>query len=173
MGNIYKGHLDGRGLKIGIVVSRFNEAVTSRLLDGALEGLGCHGVAEEDVDVSWTPGSLELSIVAKRLAESGKYSAIICLGAVIRGETSHFDYVSSGTIQGVVNTNLETGVPVIFGVLSACNIESSSGFVRGDAICLNTNNVVKNDSKLPGGRHSSTVERMTNGISFIIVAEHR
>ena len=135
MGNIYKGHLDGRGLKIGIVVSRFNEAVTSRLLDGALEGLGCHGVAEEDVDVSWTPGSLELSIVAKRLAESGNYSAIICLGAVIRGETSHFDYVSSGTIQGVVNTNLETGVPVIFGVLTTENSEQArerSGGKKGN-----------------------------------------
>ena len=135
MGNIYKGHLDGRGLKIGIVVSRFNEAVTSRLLDGALEGLGCHGVAEEDVDVSWTPGSLELSIVAKRLAESGNYSAIICLGAVIRGETSHFDYVSSGTIQGVVNTNLETGIPVIFGVLTTENSEQArerSGGKKGN-----------------------------------------
>ncbi|MCH8087323.1 MAG: 6,7-dimethyl-8-ribityllumazine synthase [Chloroflexi bacterium] len=135
MGNIYKGHLDGRGLKIGIVVSRFNEAVTSRLLDGALGGLGCHGVAEEDVDVCWTPGSLELSIVAKRLAESGKYSAIICLGAVIRGETSHFDYVSSGTIQGVVNTNLETGVPVIFGVLTTENSEQArerSGGKKGN-----------------------------------------
>lgn len=135
MGNIYKGHLDGRGLKIGIVVSRFNEAVTSRLLDGALEGLGCHGVAEEDVDVSWTPGSLELSIVAKRLAGSGNYSAIICLGAVIRGETSHFDYVSSGTIQGVVNTNLETGVPVIFGVLTTENSEQArerSGGKKGN-----------------------------------------
>lgn len=135
MGNIYKGHLDGRGLKIGIVVSRFNEAVTSRLLDGALEGLSCHGVAEDDVDVSWTPGSLELSIVAKRLAESGKYSAIICLGAVIRGETSHFDYVSSGTIQGVVNTNLETGIPVIFGVLTTENSEQArerSGGKKGN-----------------------------------------
>ena len=135
MGNIYKGHLDGRGLKIGIVVSRFNEAVTSRLLDGALEGLGCHGVAEEDVDVSWTPGSLELSIVAKRLAGSGNYSAIICLGAVIRGETSHFDYVSSGTIQGVVNTNLETGIPVIFGVLTTENSEQArerSGGKKGN-----------------------------------------
>lgn len=135
MSNTYKGHLDGRGLKIGIVVSRFNEAVTSRLLDGALEGLGCHGVAQEDVDVCWTPGSLELSIVAKRLAESGKYSAIICLGAVIRGETSHFDYVSSGTIQGVVNTNLETGVPVIFGVLTTENSEQArerSGGKKGN-----------------------------------------
>ncbi|MCH7996976.1 MAG: 6,7-dimethyl-8-ribityllumazine synthase [Chloroflexi bacterium] len=125
MGNIYKGHLDGRGLKIGIVVSRFNEAVTSRLLDGALEGLGCHGVAQEDVDVCWTPGSLELSIVAKRLAESGNYSAIICLGAVIRGETDHYEHVAGEAAKGIAAASQSSGIPVIFGVLTTETVEQA------------------------------------------------
>lgn len=125
MGNSYKGGLEGEGLRVGIVVARFNEAVTSRLLSGAQEGLAQHGVKEEDVDIAWTPGSLELALVAKKMAKSGRYSAIICLGAVIRGGTPHFDYVASGVTQGVVRANLETGVPVIFGVLTTDNVDQA------------------------------------------------
>ena len=125
MGATYKGRLAGRGLRVGIVVSRFNETVTSRLLKGALEGLSLHGVNEEDVDVAWTPGAMEIALVAKKMAKSGRYSAIICLGAVIRGETAHFDYVASGATQGVVNANLETEVPVLFGILTTDTVEQA------------------------------------------------
>ena len=118
MGKTYKGDTLGKGLRIGIAASRFNETVTSRLLDGAIEGLDANGVSKDDVDVAWTPGALELPIVARQMAGSGRYDAIICLGAVIRGETAHFDYVSAGAQQGVVRASLDTGVPILFGVLT-------------------------------------------------------
>ena len=99
MGESYKGQLAGREMRIGITVSRFNEDVTARLLNGALEGLSDHGVKAGDIDTAWVPGAMELPLAAKKMAATGQYSAIICLGAVIRGETAHFDYVSSGVTQ--------------------------------------------------------------------------
>ena len=118
MGKTYKGDTLGKGLRIGIAASRFNETVISRLLDGAIEGLDANGVSKDDIDVAWTPGALELPIVARQMAGSGRYDAIICLGAVIKGETAHFDYVSAGAQQGVVRASLDTGVPILFGVLT-------------------------------------------------------
>ena len=118
MSNIYKGLIEGQGLRIGVAVSRFNETVTNRLLNGALEGLIKHGVSTENVDVAWVPGAFELPLVAKKLASDGNYDAVICLGAVIKGETSHFDYVSAGAEQGIVSVAIETGIPIMFGVLT-------------------------------------------------------
>ena len=113
-----RGDLHGLGLRIGIVVARFNEVVTHQLLKGAQEGLAGHGVAEEDVVVLWVPGSLELPVTAMTLAQAGRYNAIICLGAVIRGETSHYDLVSGQAAAGIMTVSVQTGVPVIFGVLA-------------------------------------------------------
>ena len=120
-----EGALQGRGLKIGIVVSRFNHIVTSRLLEGAREGLLQYGVKEQDITVAWVPGSLEIPLVAKKMAHSGRYNSMICLGAVIRGETAHFDYVAGETSKGVANTALETGVPLMFGVLTTDTVEQA------------------------------------------------
>ncbi|MFQ5874389.1 MAG: 6,7-dimethyl-8-ribityllumazine synthase [Dehalococcoidia bacterium] len=143
-------------MKFGIVVSRFNETITTRLLNGALEGLKEHGVEEDDVDVAWTPGALEIPLVAKRMADSGKYSAVICLGAVIRGETAHFDYVSSGVTQGVVEANLETEVPILFGVLTTYDLtqakERSGGRLgnKGFDAAVNAIEMANLLKKLPG-----------------------
>ena len=113
-----KGHLQGKGLRIGIVVSRFNEPVTSRLLQGAKEGLSEHGVRDQDVTVAWVPGSFEIPLVAKRLAQRGDFDAVICLGAVIRHETDHYRYVAEQAARGIADVGRETGVPMIFGVLT-------------------------------------------------------
>lgn len=112
------GSLDGAGLRIAIVASRFNELVTSRLVEGALAGLRGAGVREEDTLLAWVPGSFEIPVVAKRLATSRRFHAIICLGAVIRGETAHFEYVATEAARGVAQVARETGVPCIFGVLT-------------------------------------------------------
>ncbi len=125
MGESYKGQLAGEGMRIGIAVSRFNDDITTRLLNGAMEGLGDHGVAATDIDTAWVPGAMELPLAAKKMAASGLYAAVICLGAVIRGETAHFDYVSSGATQGVVRANLDTEVPILFGVLTTDNREQA------------------------------------------------
>ena len=125
MGESYKGQLAGREMRIGITVSRFNEDVTKRLLNGALEGLSDHGVKASDIDTAWVPGAMELPLAAKKMAATGQYAAIICLGAIIRGETAHFDYVSSGVTQGVVRANLDTEVPILFGVLTTENWEQA------------------------------------------------
>ena len=125
MAKSYEGMLLGKGLKFGVVVSRFNEVITTRLLDGAKDAFVRHGVAEADIDVAWTPGSLEIPLVAKKLAESGKYSAIICLGAVIRGGTSHFEYVASEVNRGIARVSLDTGVPVIQGIITADTLEQA------------------------------------------------
>jgi 6,7-dimethyl-8-ribityllumazine synthase len=119
------GNLDGHGLRVGIVVARFNELITSQLLAGARDGLRRHGVSDDEVDVAWTPGALEIPIVAQALARSGRYEAIICLGAVIRGATAHFDYVAAGVANGVSRVALEAGLPVIFGVLTTDTIEQA------------------------------------------------
>jgi 6,7-dimethyl-8-ribityllumazine synthase len=125
MGKSFVGVLDGRDLRIAIAVTRWNELVTERLLGGARDGLVRHGVAETHVDVAWVPGAFELPLVAKRLAESRKYDAVICLGAVIRGATSHYDIVCNQAAAGITRAGLDTGVPVVFGVLTTDTIEQA------------------------------------------------
>ncbi len=125
MGATYQGDLDGAGLHIAIAVSRFNEPVTSRLLEGARKALERHGVKDKNVAVAWTPGAFELPPVARAFAESGAYDAVVCLGAVIRGETSHFDFISAETARGIGQVSAETGVPVIFGVITPNTLEQA------------------------------------------------
>ncbi len=114
----YAGSLDGRGLRVAIVVARFNSFVTDRMLEGAQETLRSRGVAAADIAVAFVPGSFELPLAAKRMAESGGYHVVLCLGAVIRGETAHFDHVAGAAARGVLDASMDTGVPVIFGVLT-------------------------------------------------------
>jgi len=125
MGTIYEGHLVGTGLKIGIVVARFNEFITGKLLGGAEDALRRHGVDKKDVDVAWVPGAYEIPLIAKKMAASGNYDAIITLGTVIRGATPHFDYVCSEVAKGVSAINMQEGIPVIFGVLTTDTIEQA------------------------------------------------
>ena len=125
MPNIYEGHLIGTGLKIGITVSRFNSFITTKLLDGALDALKRHGVNLDDVDIFWTPGSFEIPATAKRLAESKRYGAIVCIGAVIRGATPHFDFVANESAKGIAQVSFNTGIPVIYGVITTDNIEQA------------------------------------------------
>lgn len=125
MQKIIEGKLLGKDLKIGIVVSRFNEFITSKLLAGALDVLIRHGVKEEDIEIAWTPGAFEIPLVAKKMAQSAKYHAVICLGAIIRGNTPHFDYVAAEVSKGVAQVSLQTDLPVIFGVLTTDNIEQA------------------------------------------------
>ena len=122
---ILEGQLLAEGLKIGIVVSRFNEFITSKLLSGAEATLRRHGANEDDITVAWVPGAFEIPLIAKKMAKSGKYDGIICLGAVIRGATSHYDYVCNEVSKGVALVNLETEVPTAFGVLTTENIEQA------------------------------------------------
>ncbi len=121
----FEGHLIGSGLKIAIVVARFNEFITSKLLTGAEDGLRRHGVEEENVTVAWVPGAFELPLVANKLAQSGKYDAVITLGTVIRGATTHYDYVCNEAAKGISQAALKTGVPVVFGVLTTETIEQA------------------------------------------------
>jgi 6,7-dimethyl-8-ribityllumazine synthase len=125
MPNFIKPSMDARGMRFGVVVGRFNEMITERLLEGALGALDGHDVAEEDIDVVRVPGSFELGTVAMRMARSGNYGAIICLGAVIRGETAHFEYVSKVAAEGVGRIGPETGVPAIFGVLTTDTVDQA------------------------------------------------
>ena len=125
MSKIFEGNLVGTGLKVGIVVGRFNEFITSKLLGGAQDALKRHGVNESDVDIAWVPGAFEIPLVAKKLADSGKYDAIITLGTVIRGSTPHFDYVCNEAAKGVSAASMQSGVPVIFGVLTTETIEQA------------------------------------------------
>lgn len=125
MPKFFEGHLVGEGLKFGIVVGRFNEFITQKLLSGALDALYRHGVNEENVSVAWVPGAFEIPLVAKRLALSGNYDAVICLGTVIRGATPHFEYVAGEMAKGIARVSLETGVPVIFGVITADTLEQA------------------------------------------------
>jgi 6,7-dimethyl-8-ribityllumazine synthase len=121
----YEGKYDATGLRLAIVVARFNETITSQLLVGTLDGLMRHGVAETDIEVAHVPGSFELPFVAYQFAKTGRFDAIICLGCVIRGETAHFDYVAGEAASGIARVALETGVPVIFGVLTTDNLEQA------------------------------------------------
>ena len=125
MTKTFEGKLVAHGMKVGIVAARFNEFITSKLLSGAMDGLLRHEVREEDVHVAWVPGAFEIPVIAAKMARSGKYDAVICLGAVIRGSTSHYDYVCSEVSNGVASVTLETGVPVMFGVLTTENIEQA------------------------------------------------
>jgi 6,7-dimethyl-8-ribityllumazine synthase len=124
-GRVYEGVLKGEGLRFVIVISRFNEFISSKLLGGARDCLTRHGVTEGDIDVAWVPGAMEIPLVAQRVGRSKKYDAVICLGAVIRGSTPHFDYVAGQAAKGVAQVQLETGVPVIFGVLTTESIEQA------------------------------------------------
>lgn len=125
MAVVYEGHLVSKGLKYGIVVGRFNEFITSKLLGGALDALKRHGVEENEIEIAWVPGAFEIPLIAQKLAQSGKYDAVITLGAVIRGSTPHFDYVCSEVAKGVSAISLKTGVPTIFGVLTTDSIEQA------------------------------------------------
>ena len=123
--NLIQGNLIARGLKIGIVASRFNEFIVSKLISGAEDGLLRHGAEEENIDLAWVPGAFELPFAAKKMALSGKYNAVICLGAVIRGSTSHYDLVCAEVSKGIANVGLSSQVPVIFGVLTTDSIEQA------------------------------------------------
>ena len=120
-----EGNLVAREIKIGIVASRFNEFITSKLLAGALDGLKRHEAKEEDIHVAWVPGAFEIPLIASKMAKSGKYDAVICLGAVIRGSTSHYDYVCNEVSKGVAAVSLESEIPVMFGVVTTENIEQA------------------------------------------------
>ena len=122
---IIEGHLNGAGLKFAVVISRFNHFITGHLLDGAEDALKRHGVSDDGITVVWVPGAFEIPLVAKKLAQSGEYNGVICLGAVIRGSTPHFDYVAAEVSKGVAAVGLDTGVPVIFGVITTDNIEQA------------------------------------------------
>lgn len=121
----YEGKLIGDGLKVGLVVSRFNEFITNKLLDGALDALRRHGVDDESIDIAWTPGAFEIPLITKKMATSKKYDAIIALGAVIRGDTPHFDYVANEVSKGVAKISVDYNVPVIFGVLTTDTVEQA------------------------------------------------
>lgn len=120
-----EGYLNGTGLKFAVVISRFNHFITGHLLDGAEDALKRHGVSDEEITVVWVPGAFEIPLVAKKLAKSGKYNGIICLGAVIRGSTPHFDYVAAEVSKGVAAVGLDTEVPVVFGIITTDNIEQA------------------------------------------------
>ncbi|MBM7615664.1 6,7-dimethyl-8-ribityllumazine synthase [Alkaliphilus hydrothermalis] len=122
---IYEGNLSAEGLRVGIIVGRFNEFIGSKLLDGAIDAIKRHGGDVEDIEITWVPGAFEIPLVAKKMAKSGRYDAVVCLGAVIRGATPHFDYVSNEVTKGVAMVGLETEVPTIFGVLTVDTIEQA------------------------------------------------
>lgn len=125
MAKVLQGNFAGEGKKIGLVVSRFNEFITTKLLGGAMDTLQRHGVSDADITVAWAPGAFEIPLVAKRMAQSGAYDAVIALGCVIRGATPHFDYVAAESAKGVGHVMLDTGVPLLFGILTTDNIEQA------------------------------------------------
>ncbi|HEX3037781.1 MAG TPA: 6,7-dimethyl-8-ribityllumazine synthase [Oscillospiraceae bacterium] len=121
----FEGKLVSKDIRIGIVAARFTEFITSKLLGGALDGLKRHEVSEDSIDIAWVPGAFEIPLIASKMAKSGKYDAVICLGAVIRGSTSHYDYVCSEVSKGVAHVSLSSDIPVMFGVLTTENIEQA------------------------------------------------
>ncbi|MBC2722914.1 6,7-dimethyl-8-ribityllumazine synthase [Desulfosporosinus sp.] len=121
----YEGNLVAQGLKVGIIAARFNEFITSKLVSGAVDALHRHGVLENDIELAWVPGAFEIPLVAQKMALSKRYDAVICLGAVIRGATPHFDLVSNEVSKGIAQVGLQTGVPVIFGVIATDSIEQA------------------------------------------------
>ncbi len=122
---VYQGNLVSKNIKIGIIATRFNEFIVSKLLDGALDGLNRHNVLDNDIEIAWVPGAFEISLIASKMAKSGKYDAIICLGTVIRGQTSHYEYVCNEVTKGIAQVSLKYDLPVIFGVLTTENIEQA------------------------------------------------
>lgn len=125
MPKVYEGQLVAKGLKFGIVASRFNEFITGKLLDGAVDALKRHGAADDDIAVAWVPGAFEIPAIAKKMAESKKYDAVLCIGTVIRGSTPHFDYIAAEVSKGIAQVGMSTGVPTIFGVITTDNIEQA------------------------------------------------
>jgi len=125
MSQHFEGVLLGKGLKFGLVVSRFNEFLTKRLLDGAQDALLRHGVNQEDVEIAWVPGAFEIPLVAKKLAETKRFDAVICLGAVVRGGTPHFEYIATEVTKGIAKVGLDTGLPVVYGVITADTLEQA------------------------------------------------
>ena len=125
MNKHFEGLLLGKGLRFGLVVSRFNEFITKKLLEGAQDALLRHGVNQADIEVAWVPGSFEIPLIAKKLAQSKKYNAVICLGAVVRGGTPHFEYVAAEVSKGIAKVSLETGLPVAYGVIIADTLEQA------------------------------------------------
>ncbi len=121
----FEGKVVARDIKVGIVAARFNEFIVSKLVSGAMDGLVRHDVKEDDIDVAWVPGAFEIPLIASKMAKSGKYDAVICLGAVIRGNTSHYDYVCAEVSKGVATVSLNSDIPVMFGVLTTDNIEQA------------------------------------------------
>ena len=121
----FEGKLVSKEIRVGIVAARFNEFITSKLLGGAIDGLTRHDVKEENIDVAWVPGAFEIPLIASKMAKSGKYDAVICLGAVIRGATSHYDYVCNEVSKGIAAVSMETEIPVMFGVVTTENIEQA------------------------------------------------
>ncbi len=125
MNKHFEGVLLGKGLKFGLVVSRFNEFITKKLLDGAEDALLRHGVNQEDIEIAWAPGSFEIPLVALKLAQTKRYDAVICLGAVVRGGTPHFEYIAAEVTKGIAKVSLDTGLPVIYGVITADTLEQA------------------------------------------------
>ena len=125
MGKLYEGVLLGKGLKFALVISRFNEFISKKLLEGAQDALLRHGVNEEDIELAWVPGSFEIPLVAKKLAQTKKYDAVICLGAVIRGGTPHHEYIAAEVTKGIAKVSLDAELPVVYGVLTTENIEQA------------------------------------------------
>ena len=142
MPNNLKIDMNGEGLKIAIISARFNEVITRQLMLGAVETLDRYGVGDDDISIAWVPGSFELPVVAKALAESGKYDAIICLGAVIRGETDHYNMVANQSASGIASVGRETGVPTIFGVLTTENMDQAINRSGGKSGNLGSNSAV-------------------------------
>ncbi|RBQ25339.1 MAG: 6,7-dimethyl-8-ribityllumazine synthase [Methanocorpusculum sp. MCE] len=122
---VYEGNLVSKNIKVGIVAARFNEFIVSKLLGGALDALKRHYVADDDIEIAWVPGAFEIPLIAEKMAESKKYDAVICLGAVIRGSTSHYDYVCNEVTKGIAMVSLKSGIPVMFGVLTTDNLEQA------------------------------------------------
>ena len=125
MNKHFEGVLLGKGLKFGLVVPRFNEFITKKLLEGAQDALLRHGVNQEDIEIAWVPGSFEIPLIAKKLAQTKRYDAVICLGAVVRGGTPHFEYIAAEVSKGIAKVGLETGLPVIYGVITADTLEQA------------------------------------------------
>jgi 6,7-dimethyl-8-ribityllumazine synthase len=125
MNKVFEGVLQGKGYKFAVVVARFNEFITGKLLEGAQDAMKRHGVNDADIDIAWAPGSFEIPLVAKKLAETKKYDAIICLGAVIRGATPHFEYVANEVSKGIARVGLDSGLPVTYGIVTADNLEQA------------------------------------------------
>ena len=135
MGKVFEGLLLGKGLKFGLVASRFNEFITKKLVEGAQDALLRHGVSEEDIEIAWVPGTFEIPLVAKKLALTKRYDAVICLGAVIRGATPHAEYIAAEVTKGIAKVGLDTGLPVIYGVITADTLEQAierAGTKRGN-----------------------------------------